>query len=53
MAFMCGVEKTRRLKFDRPGLATTSTRCGARLTIQNDIGETDAHVVVIAVETKR
>ena len=50
-AFMRGVEATRRLKFSHPGLATTATRAGARLTIQNDIGETDAHVVVIAVET--
>ena len=49
-AFMRGVESTRKLKFDHPGLATTATRSGARLTIQNDIGETDAHVVVIAVE---
>jgi uncharacterized protein Yka (UPF0111/DUF47 family) len=49
-AFMRGVESTRRLKFDHPGLATTAARSGARLTIQNDIGETDAHVVVIAVE---
>ena len=49
-AFMHGVEATRRLKFDHPGLATTAMRSGTRLTIQNDIGETDAHVVVIAVE---
>jgi uncharacterized protein Yka (UPF0111/DUF47 family) len=49
-AFMRGVESTRKLKFDHPGLATTATRAGARLTIQNDIGETDAHVVVIAIE---
>ena len=49
-AFMRGVESTRKLKFDHPGLATTASRSGARLTIQNDIGETDAHVVVIAVE---
>jgi uncharacterized protein Yka (UPF0111/DUF47 family) len=49
-AFMRGVEATRKLKFNHPGLATTATRAGARLTIQNDIGETDAHVVVIAVE---
>jgi uncharacterized protein Yka (UPF0111/DUF47 family) len=51
-AFMRGVESTRRLKFDHPGLATTATRSDARLTIQNDIGETDAHVVVIAVEAE-
>ena len=50
-AFMRGVESTRRLKFDHPGLATTAMRSGARLTLQNDIGETDAHVVVIAVES--
>ncbi|AXK79713.1 hypothetical protein DW352_03765 [Pseudolabrys taiwanensis] len=49
-AFMCGLESTRKLKFDHPGLGTTATRSAARLTIQNDIGETDAHVVVIAVE---
>lgn len=49
-AFMRGVETTRKLKFSHPGLATTAARAGARLAIQNDIGETDAHVVVIAVE---
>jgi len=49
-AFMRGVESTRKLKFDHPGLATTATRSGARLTIQNDIGETEAHVVVVTVE---
>jgi hypothetical protein len=38
------------LKFGHPGLATTAARSGNRLTIQNDIGETDAHVVVIVVE---
>lgn len=50
-AFMRGVEATRKLKFGHPGLATTAMRSGSRLTIQNDIGETDAHVVVIGVET--
>ena len=49
-AFMRGLESTRKLKFDHPGLATTASRSGDRLVIQNDIGETDAHVVVIAVE---
>jgi uncharacterized protein Yka (UPF0111/DUF47 family) len=49
-AFMRGVESTRKLKFGHPGLATIATRSDARLTIQNDIGETDAHVVVIGVE---
>jgi uncharacterized protein Yka (UPF0111/DUF47 family) len=50
-AFMRGVESTRKLKFDHPGLSTTAIRVDGRLTIQNDIGETDAHVVVIAVES--
>jgi uncharacterized protein Yka (UPF0111/DUF47 family) len=49
-AFMRGVQATEKLKFGHPGLATTATRVAERLTIQNDIGETDAHVVVITVE---
>jgi uncharacterized protein Yka (UPF0111/DUF47 family) len=49
-AFMHGVAATAKLKFSHPGLATTAARTGERLTIQNDIGETDAHVVVIAVD---
>jgi uncharacterized protein Yka (UPF0111/DUF47 family) len=49
-AFMRGVQATEKLKFGHPGLGTTATRAGGRLTIQNDIGETDAHVVVITVE---
>jgi uncharacterized protein Yka (UPF0111/DUF47 family) len=51
-AFMRGVAATEKLKFDHPGLGTTATRAGGRLTIQNDIGETDAHVVVITVEAE-
>jgi uncharacterized protein Yka (UPF0111/DUF47 family) len=49
-AFMRGVDRTRDLKFDHLGLDTTVARSGARLVIQNDIGETDAHVVVVTVE---
>ena len=49
-AFMRGVASTSHLKFDHPGLATTAVRCGLRLTIQNDIGVTDAHVIVIGVQ---
>ena len=49
-AFMRGVESTRGLKFHHPGLATTAMRSHRRLTIQNDLGETEAHVVIIAVE---
>lgn len=51
-AFMRGLESTKRLKFGHPGLGTTAGRSGERFTIQNDIGETDAHVVVIAVEPR-
>jgi uncharacterized protein Yka (UPF0111/DUF47 family) len=50
LAFMAGVNRTAKLKFDHPGLATTATRVGARLIVQNDIGTTDAHVIVIHVE---
>jgi uncharacterized protein Yka (UPF0111/DUF47 family) len=49
-AFMHGLARTRALKFDHPGLDTTATRSGPRLIIQNDIGATDAHVIVINVE---
>lgn len=49
-AFMAGLNRTARLKFDHPGLATTATRTGPRLVIQNDIGTTDAHVIVVHVE---
>ena len=48
-AFMKGVNQTAPLKFDHPGLATTATRVGDRLSIQNDIGTTDVHVIVINV----
>jgi uncharacterized protein Yka (UPF0111/DUF47 family) len=49
-AFMRGLECTRHLKFDHPGLDTTVIRAATRLVIQNDIGATDAHVVMIGVE---
>jgi uncharacterized protein Yka (UPF0111/DUF47 family) len=49
-AFMRGLEATRKLKFGHPGLGTIASRSGDHVTIQNDIGETDAHVVVITVE---
>jgi uncharacterized protein Yka (UPF0111/DUF47 family) len=47
---MAGLNRTAKLKFAHPGLATTATRTGGRLVIQNDIGTTDAHVIVIHVE---
>lgn len=49
-AFMSGVHETAPLKLDHPGLAATATRVGDSLLIQNDLGTTDAHVVVLSVE---
>ncbi|THF60512.1 DUF47 family protein [Pseudothauera rhizosphaerae] len=49
-AFMRGVNATRALKLDHPGLDTAATRDGVRLLLQNDIGTNDAHVLVIQVE---
>ena len=48
-AFMDGVAATRPLKFEHPGLATSATRVGRKLVLQNDIGTTDAHVLVVHV----
>lgn len=49
-AFMRGLNRTRKLKCDHPGLDTAATRDGARLLIQNDIGTNDAHVLVVQME---
>jgi uncharacterized protein Yka (UPF0111/DUF47 family) len=46
-AFMSGLNRTRELKFDHPGLDTTATHSGDRLVLQNDIGATEAHVLVV------
>lgn len=48
-AFMAGVNGTAPLKFDHPGLGTTATEHDGSLLIQNDIGTTDAHVMVVRV----
>jgi uncharacterized protein Yka (UPF0111/DUF47 family) len=48
-SFMKGLNETRGLKSDHPGLDTMAMRSDGRLLIQNDIGTTDAHVLVIAV----
>ncbi len=48
-AFMAGVNNTAKLKFNHPGLATSATSADGQLIIQNDIGTTDAHVIVIHV----
>lgn len=49
-AFMAGLNRTAPLRFGHPGLATTATRSGGRLIIQNDVGETQAHVLVVHVD---
>ena len=46
---MNGVNETRRLKFDRPGLGTTATRDSDTIDDQNDLGSSDVHVVVVHV----
>ncbi len=51
-AFMAGLNRTAGLAFGHPGLGTTAVRVGTRLTIQNDIGATEAHVIVIHVEDR-
>lgn len=48
-AFMRGLHRTERLRFDHPGLGTVATHAGRALLIQNELGETDAHVVVVRV----
>lgn len=48
-AFMRGLNETAPLKFDHPGLGTTATHSGGKLVIQNDIGTTEAHVLVVHV----
>ena len=48
-AFMGGLNRTAPLKFDHPGLGTTATEHNRHLLIQNDIGTTDAHVLVVRV----
>jgi uncharacterized protein Yka (UPF0111/DUF47 family) len=52
-ALMRGLNRTAPLKLDHPGLATTATRDGGRLLIQNDIGTTDAHVLIVQLEGLR
>jgi uncharacterized protein Yka (UPF0111/DUF47 family) len=48
-AFMAGVNQTAPLKFDHPGLGAIATRTNGELVIQNDIGTTDAHVLVLQI----
>ena len=48
-AFMRGVNATERLRFEHPGLVHIATRVGDAVVIQNELGLTDAHVVVVRV----
>jgi uncharacterized protein Yka (UPF0111/DUF47 family) len=50
LSFMEGLHRTEPLKFGHPGLGTTATRINGRIVIQNNIGLTDAHVLVVKVE---
>lgn len=52
-AFMRGLNRTRPLAFGHPGLDTTAVAAAGRLTIQNDIGTTDAHVLVVHVDGEK
>lgn len=49
-AFMAGVARTAPLAFGRPGLTTTATVANGRLMIENDIGNTDTHVLVVTID---
>lgn len=49
-AFQEGLNATAHLKFDHPGLGTTATRTNHCLLIQNDVGTTEAHVLILRVE---
>ncbi len=51
-AFMAGVNRTSALKFDHPGLATTAARDANVLSIENDLGGTESHVVVVRIEDR-
>ncbi len=51
-AFMSGLNRTAPLAFGHPGLGTTAVRTGGHLTIQNDIGTTGAHVLIVHVEAE-
>jgi uncharacterized protein Yka (UPF0111/DUF47 family) len=51
-AFMKGLNHTAPLKFNHPGLETTATEHDGQLLIQNDIGTTDAHVLIVRVEDR-
>lgn len=49
---MSGLNETAALKIGHPGLGTTATRIGGKLVLQNDIGATEAHVLVLNIEER-
>jgi hypothetical protein len=51
-AFMAGIHETSGLKFRHPGLHATAARDDVRLSIQNDLGSTPEHVIVIHVDER-
>ncbi|SHF26043.1 hypothetical protein [Acidocella aminolytica] len=51
-AFMRGLHRTEKLLFGHPGLGTNAVRGTEYLTIQNDIGTTDAHVLIVHVTAR-
>jgi hypothetical protein len=48
-AFTAGVASTTALKLEHPGLGTTALRWGDTLILQNDLGTSDTHVLVMRV----
>jgi uncharacterized protein Yka (UPF0111/DUF47 family) len=48
-AFMAGLRGTAELKFAHPGLGTTATEIDGVLVLQNDLGTTDVHLLIVRV----
>ncbi|HWQ66697.1 MAG TPA: hypothetical protein VN372_07485 [Methanospirillum sp.] len=48
-SFMIGLNRTESLRFDHPGLGTQVIRVGDSLIIENEVGMTDAHVLVLLI----
>lgn len=51
--FMNGVNQTAQLKFNHPGLETTATRNGNTLLIENNIGVTETHIIVLSITGRK
>jgi len=48
-SFMIGLNRTELLRFDHPGLGTSVIRAGNSLLIQNEIGMTDANILILQI----